>query len=684
MHSAPAGGYKSAFAAQIEHHIAYGTEIPGLDWQFAQHGDCLVISPDETAYEMQDRTFRILPGGQLETDGRTGLDSLLPDIHVRHDPKGNTFDLKIAWLLAEIETIERATGRHVVWVRWDTMGNLLGDRGTTDAYSASMPLQRLNQIMANNHRTMFVPNHVGKDGKHIGTVGLVSSSNIATKATITKASNSGVITCLDDDTKMRGGRGWSAAVVLRDGLLELTDESPAEAAHQLGSMPRTVAAYLAKHGPTTVAELRTGTGIPDKPLWKCILRLKAKDEVVNDSGRWILQETGSVAQWSPSYVTCEQCPCIVDPERGCVNLTCPAYVPANWPQVALAGIPGQRTPDPAESRPAVEAVAAVTASAPLETEPELDPEIAGNPAMDRLIECVRESRLYAERKLPDEIRGQLGYERVGLGGRPNAYQMFPAEAPPALRRVLILDRRAAYYQSCVAWTAPNRLHREGGLDYGDVLRRGLAGMFEVLYTPYDVDRAAGYPDPFGDLQLSTGARLLVPRSTLDRVMDSVKAGYRTEPEIMYGLCGKGTERGPMYHWGKACLDARRGVAGPERDRLKEQQNQAFGTLRISDPDKNPGPVDRPDWQYAVIGHHYAQVSRYVWRSLDKGEPVIGAGNTDEIIYLIPEDAHAELVDGRYDGWIPKTMQALVSDNRFSVKAVRDAAEWFKNPRALSE
>lgn len=680
LHSAPPGGYKSAFASQLEHHIAYGHPIPGLNWEFSMHGDCLVISPDESPYEMQDRTYRILPGGYLESDGIDEVPTALPDIHVRHDPHGADLGQRIEWMKREIELIEAKTGRHIVWIRWDTIGNLLGDRNGVDHYTHAMPLQKLNLWMANSHRVMFLPNHLNKNGESVGTVNLTGCANLSTKAKVTRDANTGNITCLEDGTKMRGGRGWSAALVLRNGLLELTDESPQEAAHKLGSMPRSVVDYLAKHGRCTISELRSGTGIADKPLWKCVLRLKSGQEIHNLDGYWDLRDLGQVAAFPPEWHSCDACSCKTDPERGCVNRRCPQFVEANWAPagaVLSAAMPPVHTPEPCPIAEALDAeCVTIPAQAPApELEAEPVPEIGGNPAVDKLIELVKTSPLYAVRRLAPEMRAQLGYERVCLGGRPNHYQLVPEQAP-AFKRVLILDRRAAYFQSCVAWATPNVLHREGDLDYGDVVRRGLAGMFEILYTPWESET---HPDPVGDV-FKRGARLLVPRPTLDRIMDSVRAGFRVEPEIMYGLCGKGSERGPLYHFGRYCLDMRRDVAGDARALVKEQQNVAFGTLRIADPDKQPGPVDRPDWQYAVIGHHYAQINRYVSRALDVGDPVIAAGNTDEIVFGVPDGVDAWMSEsGQYDGWLPESMRKMIETNRFSVKALRKGDEWFADP-----
>lgn len=291
-HAAPAGGYKSAFAAQIEHHISFGTKIPGLDWEFAQQGDCLVITPDESIYEVQARSLAILPGGELASDGLDGYGQPIPgdeyEHHHRHVPEGHTLSERIGWMVRTLEEIEAMTGRKIVWIRWDTIGSLLGTQKETDAYSHAMPLQTLGAWLASTGRVLFLPNHIGKDGRSIGTVGVDGSSNLKTEAEITRASYEGTLSV----TKMRGGRPWEAALTLRDGLLELEDLTPQQASHGLGTLPRMVCDFLAAHGPSRSFEIIQGAGIERNLCWRIIMRLKNDHEIRNVGGVWSLTDTG--------------------------------------------------------------------------------------------------------------------------------------------------------------------------------------------------------------------------------------------------------------------------------------------------------------------------------------------------------------------------------------------------------
>jgi hypothetical protein len=351
-HSAEAGGYKSAFASQIEHHIAYGHPIPGLDWRFEQCGDCLVITPDESVYEIQDRTYAIIPGGVLPTDGHDHSGRPAPgpecDIHYRHLPRGGSLNQRIAWMTALIEEIEQQTGRKIVWIRWDTIGSLLGDRQGVDHYTHAMPLQMLGAWLASSARVLFLPNHIGKDGRSIGTVGIDGSSNLVTKTEITRASNEGTL----DASKVRGGQLWSAALILRGAILELNDLSPQVASHGVGTLPRHVLAFLADRPEgATSAEIIEGTHIERGTCWRVIMRCKAAREIHNDGGVWSLTDQGRTSAsgemgtslphdrldrldrldgldgldttpQTPQWTTCPGCGSVVYPGLQCTTITC--------------------------------------------------------------------------------------------------------------------------------------------------------------------------------------------------------------------------------------------------------------------------------------------------------------------------------------------------------------------------
>lgn len=290
-HAAPPGGYKSAIASQLEHQISYGTPLPGLrEWDFAQHGDCLVITPDESIYEIQDRTLRVLPGGDLETDGLDrGPAAGVFDIHYRHAPEGRTLPERIGWMVEQIEELEKRTGNKVVWIRFDTVGSLLGDKSGTDAYTHAGPLQKLNGWLASTGRVLFAPNHIGKDGRAIGTVALAAFSNLVTETEVTRESNTGKLLA----SKLRGAQLWEAALKFKNGIAEFDDLTPHQAAHKLGSLPRRVVDQLAA-GPQTAGQLMASTGIAKTTFWRCMMRLKSQGDVRRgDELLWVLTDKGT-------------------------------------------------------------------------------------------------------------------------------------------------------------------------------------------------------------------------------------------------------------------------------------------------------------------------------------------------------------------------------------------------------
>lgn len=629
-HWTKAGGYKSALASQFEHSIAYGHPIPGLagtslSWTPARTGSVLVIDPDGTSQESQDRTFKIAPAGALSSDG-TGFVSPGAEIVTIHEPRGDTVEQRIAWLWQQIEKWEAAIGP-IPWIRWDTLGSLLGSSDKNAYDHAAGVLRSLNHRMASERRVLFLPHHAAKDGSMIGSTAIYGCSNLVTKVSRTKGTNTGNI---EVDGKSRGTAPWALAVEFRAGVVALTDYHPVQARHKPDSVARQVVDQLVSEGPCEQATLYEA--LPDVPrnqVRKALSRLDEAGQARRDDTSWSV--------WPPATVGAELNP---EPE------TLEEFV--------------QEPEEPARQQEFVQVAALVCE--PL-------PDVAtGNPAIEKMIELLPPNEgMYPVRRLRPEVKAELGYEKVCVGGSPNSFQMFPAEPPAG--DVIVFDRKAAWFQSAAkVWLVPNHLHRHGGLDYHRVLHDNLAGMFQMIAPRWESDR----PNPLG-LLVRAGASVLVPRPTLDRVWDVHKAGLCEEPHILYGFVGKGTEA-LLRPWASWCIESRRTVAGKMLEAMKDQQSQAISCLRKADP-SNPGPVDRADWQYAIHGHHYAQTSRYVYKALDMGDPVLAYGNTDEIVFEVPAGEDPST-------WVPRSMVEHVAKNRYAVKYVRSGESWFANPRNL--
>lgn len=637
-HWTKAGGYKSALAAQLEHFIAYGHAVPGLSWTPNRRGSVLVIDPDGTAQESQDRTFKIAPDGLLETDGDGWSTPGRAEIVTIHEPKGATVEERIVWLWQQIGRWEKAIGP-IPWIRWDTLGSLLGSSDKNAYDHAAGPLRALNHRMAAEGRVLFLPHHAGKSGEMIGSTAIYGSSNLVTKVVRTKGANTGTV---EVDGKVRGTAPWSLSVAFEAGTVRLVDYHPVQARHKPGSVARRVADHLADAGACVQPELYEAMpGVPANQVRKAVSRMEADGQVVRDAERISLHdpiptEYRVPESWPAGTIGAELSP---------VDLPPAGPAAAAREQLRAALIPAQRSDEP---------------------EPVPDLPIS-NPAIEKMIELLPSGKgMYPERRLKPEIKAQLGYERVCLGGRPNGYMMFPAVEPSG--RVVVLDRRAAFFQSAAkVWLVPNQLSRIPVDDYSaDVYRASRAGMFQIVAPVWESER----PNPLGQ-RIKAGARVLVPRPTLDRLMDCVRLGMCQEPAILHGLVGKGTEA-LLRPWAQWCMDQRRGLVGERLDEMKAWQSQAVSCLRKTDPDAPVGPFDRPDWQYAIHGHHYATMSRCVYKSLDMGDEVLAYGNTDEIVFRVPDGADP-------GSWVPGSMLEHLGRNRFSVKYRLSAEEWFANP-----
>ena len=627
-HWTKAGGYKSAMAAQFEHALVYGHAIPGLSWTPARTGSVLVIDPDGTTEESQDRTFRIAPFGQLPSDG-TDFRQVGAEIVTIHEPRGATVEERIAWLWQQVERWEAAIGP-IVWIRWDTLASLLGSSEKNAYDHAAGVLRALNHRMAAERRVLFLPHHAGKSGEMIGSTAIYGCSNLVTKVVRTKGADTGTI---EVDGKCRGTAPWSLSVAFTAGTVRLVDYHPVQARHQPGSVARRVADVLADAGATEQAGLYEALpGVPTNQVRKAVSRMEETGQLVREDGALSLVP-----------------PVDVDQE------------PEGWPAGSIG-----------EAMSAEEPARIVIPSQRSEPDPEVVPElVAGNPAIEKMIEMLPPNQgMYPVRRLKPEIKPQIGYDKVCVGGTPNRHEVFPAEAPDGL--VSVFDRKAAFFQSAAkVWLVPNHLHREGELDYHRVLHDNLAGMFQIIVPAWKSSR----PHPLGPL-VKPGARVLVPRPTLDRLMDTVRAGLSEEPYILWGLVGKGTET-LLRPWAQWCMQVRRdaaaaGATQDEIDLIKDHQSKAIGCLRKLDPNE-PGPVDRADWQHALRGHHYAQMNRYVYKALDMGDEVVGSGNTDEIIFRVPDGVRDP------ERWVPASMVDHVAKGRFALKYVTTGEQWFAKP-----
>lgn len=684
-HAAPPGGYKSALASQIEHQISWGVPVPGLEeWQFLQHGDCLIITPDESPHEIQERTWSILPGSLLETDG-TQIDGQpqpgpASDHHYRHAPSGGTLTERIAWLMDTIEQLETATGRKVVWVRWDTVASLLGAAGLTDAYTHSMPLQTLGAWMAQRGSVLFLPNHIGKDGRSIGSVAVDANSNLKTVAEITRASNEGRLTT----EKLRGGRPWEAALILRDGLLQLQDLTPQQAAHGLGTLPRTVLNWMVGAGPATSGQIIDGTHIERQTCWRVMMRLKRAGEIRNDGGVWDLTDTGRTAESgetgtslphdtldrldrldahdgldtpgaAPSWVVCVGCGSPLAPGAECTTVACraPAAPPA---QESIEQARGAIAPPPKPLPPGSIPQPPWKNHARRDATPiqlhRINLEESPIAAAINLVMADRDAGRLTPRwrtELPQEVR-ELQATGVSLVGGAHTFGQLPVRN----KGVLTAQPPRAWtsYDVAGSFLAAYKTHlpvKELALYEGEWDPKG-SGLI-LQRTPEWTDPRIGHPYGAGarpgELQLiwAPTMRLAMALSELTRP-DRTPVMARPHIERMWLRTGyQGSSEALLLGFYNRMKLARETypAGSPEREYTKAMYSQFLSSAR----EGRSNVFKREEWVGSIRSEAFGP--RLWWKgyeAIGHGAELWGMGNTDEICFksnpvldeLFPPDA----------------------------------------------
>ncbi len=634
---------KSFLAQQWEHYLAFGRPFGG--WPAREAARCLVIDLEGDPGITQDRSRSISPLGILPGEDRWGTGRAGDMIWYAHSwpTDHGTFSERLALLDKEL-TDAAAQGRPYDYVRIDTMKLFIGKNSKNEnAYDFDATnLARVNKLAGKHQCTILLLHHLKKDGGEedwverlsgsMGSAGSVSTILYLERA---RGAETGIL-------HVASRRGMSFDHPMRydvhSGLWEFApDLTVAEASHT--STPRLILEYLAAHPSATIAELRADVPASQGTIDRTLQRLRQEGAIDYAGKLWTL--TNSPGNRRAVEPTPESLPWADQPA--------PVAVAPPATSAREGDDPGSADFTP-EQLPALG---------------------GGNAALQELMDVTRASRLHAVWRLPDEQKGLLGYDAVWLGGKPNQYTMFPPSAPDC-ELVKVLDRKAAYPQSMKAWVVPNVLRRFGPMAYADIRAQRLAGMFMVAVPPWR--HGDTWPNPFG--QLRAGEKALMPRAILDRLAQLADRELIEAPNVLWSLAGAGSEN-LLAPWGQWMLDQRRSAADAESlAARKAQQNSAFGCLRIVDPEKTPGPVDRWDWQYGVIGAHYAAMNRYAVAALDAGEQLLAVGNTDELVFAIPAGADPET-------WVPESMREHLEKSRFAVKAVCPAGEWFDDPRRTS-
>lgn len=624
LHAAPAGGYKSAIAAQIEQAIVYGVKIPGLDWEFTRQGDVLVVTPDESFGEVQDRSFTIVPGGDHVLDGEDRQHPRGPryEIHYRHGLPGETIQDRIAWLWLTVAEIEAATGRPVVWIRMDTIAALVGD-SEKNAYDQASPLRELNHRLANESRVLFGTQHLNKAGTPMGTTGFQGNANLNTIGEVFTEDNTGTIRV---NGKARGCQHWQAAAVYHDGIAErLVDESPQSMMHATGTRPRRLVDILAA-GPASVGELQDATGWSNRVVWTNLARLKRAREVEKlPDRRWQLVDNGREAPAGPprwtegneTFGVCAACGrrmLVMEPDQ----TTHPNCGP---------GIQLRAVPDP----PAEEAPEAPAEPAP---EPSGDALDDTSPAeridgFGALQASIDKSRMHPVKRVFGKDRDSEPWTLITerMTGEHRWVQQVPEAFVRADPLVLVLDRNGSYPSAMGSVpVAANLLKHTGSLRATDAEIKA-AGLFEIKRIDW---YETGIGHPLGKIAEDDSPSWWITTPHLRLLQQLQHAGRIDAPQVIDSWTGRATN-GLFTRFSKEVQELRTSaMQAGDFDRYAQVKRATSIAIRCLWPKAAGSPFWRPDWSVSVRAE--AAVRHWVRadQALHHGAVLLKLGAVDEV------------------------------------------------------
>lgn len=544
-----------------------------------------------------------------------------------------------------------AAGKAFGAVVVDTYGRLIGRRPPGDVFGFDYDMgQQFKNICEECDTSMIVTHHTRKGtGQEedwldavSGSAGMTASTDAIWYITRTRGTREGLLRGTGNDVQ-----DFEKPVILgSDMVWRFNDKvTPAQARHS--GVPRAVLDLLLREGGMTAPAMCKAIGANDNTMHSALQRLAAE-------GLLELLRVGRDQVWSLTAVEDNRIPSENDASRDASQdpgpPPAPGVLPAEPPQVA----PLWSEPVDVEGPPAPAGVPCDDAVVPV---------TAGTSrATSKLVEVLTNSRLHPLFKLEQTVKDAIDYDWMCLGGAGNQWNLWPARDPGGL--VFRFDRKAAYFASH-PWLVPNVLTKRGPMDWEQVKGEHLAGVFQIQTTPW---QHRNLPSPYG--QERPRKREMVTRATLNRMATLVRMGLMEMPTILSGWVGRGSEN-LLNDWLDWCLAQRRTAYSDVEMAAarKADQNLALGSLRIVKEGKRPGVVDRPDWQYAIISHHYAMMNHYAVKSLLAGEPLVAQGNTDELVYAMPA--------GTDPGWVPETLKPLMVRRQFALKAVESSAGWFE-------
>lgn len=649
---------KTVFAHALEQHLAYGRPFGG--WVTDQRHRCLVVSLEDDERQVGERSFRLMPAGGLDTDGRpeeTEADGWHDMIEHAFYVAGDDFDRRLDNLRLHL-TAEAEAGRPFGYVRIDTYGDFVGGKPRdTNAYEWDKHCTtRLNKLALQFDIALVLIHHTNKKGEFSGSEGL--RGGVTTLAVLERSTEHP-----DDEAVLRSAKCRVApefAYALRkteSGVWEFTDEvRPTEA--ELQGMSRSCYSALVRGGPMTRQELaRQFTGpVNSNSLQVCLSRLKRKGMLSYTQGQWRVAQTLTDEGRLPRRcrADCGQ-PLIEDLYGDGYHATCkPTRRPAPSPPPPGEGAGAQLELGDAPADPPAVPVPRPADEGDEETRA-AEREFFGD-------ESVRRSSRGAYKSMRDSIG------RSRMKPLPNVPKV-PKASMPALRSrteapwtlvteqmdgahrwtagrlpdegfVTALDRTGSFPSACSSVpVAPNALHHTADPEHlGPDARKRLAGIWRIL-VPVWLEKGIGHP--LGRLAEQGPGRAVWVTSAhlehLDTLAARGRIGAVTVSEAWVG-------RRSTSLFERFSEAVRKIYAMPEsgeRTAGKTGASQAIRALWTKDA---PSPWHRPDWNASIR----AEASVRHWIRADQavtaGARLLALGATDEAHVWTPAEPAA--------GWVP--------------------------------
>jgi hypothetical protein len=519
-----------------------------------------------------------------------------------------------------------------------------------------------------------------------GSAGMTAAADAIWYIERTRGTRSGILRITGNDMEE-----MERAVLLGPDMVWRGDNTvtPGQARHS--GVMRAVLDYMMGESQTTAKSLAEEIGASQNNVHQCLQRLAAEGLVAFGNRVWELTGhsdnriiTEELMVIPPKASVQQQAPEIrsAQPGGSVGGASGPLGVGADVrPVEPVAGAPAVLPPQPAPEAPTVPSQRQPHHDAE-PGEPWCDDAVApvpyGEGAIGMMIETLKKRRLVTAFRLAPEVKSLIpDYDSMMLGWRPNQWQLFPHRKPEG--RVVVFDRRAAFFSS-KCWLALQTLTRTGPMDFEQVLKEKRSGIFEIAPAMWP---HPNLPSPYG--MRRPPQRLKVTRSFVNRLFRLAELQMMDPPQIISTLSGRGSEN-ILTEWQNWCLAQRRECAhDPDLAAIrKADQNKAIGSLRVTTEGKKPGPVDRPDWQYEIHTVHGMMMHYFGMECMLKGDPLIAIGNTDELVFLLPEGEDPET-------WVPAGLAPAVETSKFSRKRIgwapgdaprqpsvmwRDAGEWF--------